>query len=67
MKKFIGDLGVVPSMKDPLEIFCDNEGAIALAKEHVGPGNALQYWVIFRLEYSDQAESNKKQIQNKFF
>ena len=33
MKKFIEDLGVVPSIQDPLEIFCDNEGAIALAKE----------------------------------
>ena len=33
MKKFIGDLGVVPSIQDPLEVFCDNEGAIALAKE----------------------------------
>ena len=33
MKKFIEELGVVPSIQDPLEIFCDNEGAIALAKE----------------------------------
>jgi hypothetical protein len=33
MKKFIDELGVVPSIQDPLEIFCDNEGAIALAKE----------------------------------
>ena len=33
MKKFIEDLGVVPSIQDPLEVFCDNEGAIALAKE----------------------------------
>ncbi|KAL4590248.1 hypothetical protein LXL04_003174 [Taraxacum kok-saghyz] len=33
MKKFIEDLGVVRSIQDPLEVFCDNEGAIALAKE----------------------------------
>ena len=33
MKKFIQDLGVVPSITDPIEIFCDNEGAVALAKE----------------------------------
>ncbi|KAJ9557236.1 hypothetical protein OSB04_011850 [Centaurea solstitialis] len=33
MKKFIGDLGVVPSVQDPIEIFCDNEGAVILAKE----------------------------------
>ncbi|KAL4590404.1 hypothetical protein LXL04_003333 [Taraxacum kok-saghyz] len=33
IKNFIGDLGVVPSNKDPIEIFCDNEGAVALTKE----------------------------------
>ncbi|TLX69409.1 Ty1/Copia family ribonuclease HI [Labilibacter sediminis] len=33
MQNFIGDLGVVPNIKDPVEIFCDNEGAVALTKE----------------------------------
>jgi hypothetical protein len=33
MRNFITDLGVVPSALDPLEILCDNTGAIALAKE----------------------------------
>ncbi|KAJ0467877.1 putative RNA-directed DNA polymerase [Helianthus annuus] len=33
MKKFITDLDVVPSIKKPIEIFCDNTGAIAQAKE----------------------------------
>ena len=33
IRKFIRDLGVVPSISDPIEIFCDNEGAVALAKE----------------------------------
>ena len=33
MKKFIEDLGVVSTIKDPIEIFCDNEGAVALAKD----------------------------------
>src|ERR1044071_1945217 len=33
MKKFIGDLDVMPSIKKPIEILCDNTGAIALAKE----------------------------------
>ena len=33
MKKFIKYLGVVPFIQDPLEIFCDNKGTIALAKE----------------------------------
>ena len=27
LKKFIGDLGVVPTIKEPMEIFCDNESA----------------------------------------
>ena len=33
LKNFIGDLGVVPTIKEPMEIFCDNEGAVALTKE----------------------------------
>ena len=33
LKNFIGDLGVVLVIKEPMEIFCDNEGAVALTKE----------------------------------
>src|SRR6266536_5978271 len=33
MKEFISDLGVIPSAAGPLKIFCDNTGAISLAKE----------------------------------
>ena len=33
MKKFITDLKVVPSIEKPIEIYCDNSGAIAQAKE----------------------------------
>ena len=33
MKEFISDLGVIPSASCPMKIFCDNTGAIALAKE----------------------------------
>ena len=32
-KKFIEDLGVVPSIAKPIEIFCGNNGVIAQAKE----------------------------------
>ena len=32
-KKFITDLGFVSTIQEPLEIFCDNEGAIAQIKE----------------------------------
>ena len=33
IKKFITGLRVVPSILDPLELLCDNNGAIAQAKE----------------------------------
>ena len=33
IKEFISDLGVIPSASDPMKTFCDNTGAIALAKE----------------------------------
>src|SRR3954454_11984294 len=33
MKEFITELGVVPSVQKPMEIYCDNNGAIAQAKE----------------------------------
>ncbi|GJS57613.1 retrotransposon protein, putative, ty1-copia subclass [Tanacetum coccineum] len=33
MKNFIGDLGVVPTVQDPIEIFCDNKSAVTLTKE----------------------------------
>ena len=33
MKEFISNLCVIPSASGPMKIFCDNTGAIALAKE----------------------------------
>ncbi len=33
IKKFTIELGVVPSIADPIELYCDNNGAIAQAKE----------------------------------
>ena len=33
IRKFITRLGVVPSILDPIELHCDNNGAIAQAKE----------------------------------
>ncbi|GJW09800.1 hypothetical protein Tco_1575627 [Tanacetum coccineum] len=33
MKNFIRDLGVVPTIQDPIEIFCHNESVVALTKE----------------------------------
>ena len=33
MKKFTTELGVVPSCVDPITLYCDNNGAIAQARE----------------------------------
>ena len=33
MKEFITDQGVIPNVSGPMNLFCDNTGAIALAKE----------------------------------
>ena len=33
MKDFVTELGVVPSVLGPMKIYCDNNGAIAQAKE----------------------------------
>ena len=33
MKELISSLGLIPSASGPMKIFCDNTGAIALAKE----------------------------------
>ena len=33
IKKFVNKLGVVPSIADPVHLHCDNNGAIAQAKE----------------------------------
>ena len=32
-KNFIGDLGVVRTIQQPVELFCDNEGAFTFTKE----------------------------------
>ncbi|GJR60718.1 retrotransposon protein, putative, ty1-copia subclass [Tanacetum coccineum] len=33
MKNFIRDLGVIPTVQDPIEILCDNKSAVTLTKE----------------------------------
>ena len=33
IKKFLEEIGVVPSALDPVEIYCDNSGVMAQAKE----------------------------------
>ena len=33
IKKFITRLGIVPSISDPVDLYCDNNGAITQTKE----------------------------------
>jgi hypothetical protein len=33
IKNFVSELGVVPSASSPMDLYCDNSGAIAQAKE----------------------------------
>ena len=33
MRKFIDELGVVPTIANPIDLYCDNNWAIALDKE----------------------------------
>jgi len=33
IRNFLIDLGVVPGSSNPLDVYCDNNGAIAQAKE----------------------------------
>ena len=35
IKKFITDLEVVPNITNPVDVYCDNNGAIAQAKEPI--------------------------------
>ncbi|GKC66127.1 hypothetical protein Tco_1098725 [Tanacetum coccineum] len=34
IQKFIYGLGVVPTIEEPISMYCDNTGAIAIAKDH---------------------------------
>nr|GFB39077.1 hypothetical protein [Tanacetum cinerariifolium] len=33
VRKFISELGVVPTIEEPISMYCDNTGAIAIANE----------------------------------
>ncbi|GJY97151.1 hypothetical protein Tco_0514061 [Tanacetum coccineum] len=34
IRKFISRLGVVPTIEEPINMYCDNTGAITIAKNH---------------------------------
>ncbi|KAK8609033.1 hypothetical protein V6N13_025340 [Hibiscus sabdariffa] len=51
IKKFISELGVVPSILDAVGLYCDNNGAIAQAKEprsHHGPKHTFKFFYLIR-------------------
>ena len=51
IRKFITELGVVPSIADPIELYCDNNGAIAQAKEprsYQRTKHILRYFYLIR-------------------
>ncbi|GJV98248.1 hypothetical protein Tco_1553500 [Tanacetum coccineum] len=45
MKKFIKELGVVPSIENPMKVYCNNSSIVLLANEcitHIGSGHILR-------------------------
>ena len=51
IKKFIARLGVIPSISNPVNLYCDNNGAIAQAKEprsHQRSKHILRHYHLIR-------------------
>ena len=46
--KFIAELGVVPSIVDPIPLYCDNNGSIAQAKEPRSHQHVLRKYHLIR-------------------
>jgi hypothetical protein len=44
IKNFISELGVVPSVSSPMDLYCDNSGAISQAKEPRAHKRANMYY-----------------------
>nr|GFC63345.1 putative retrotransposon protein [Tanacetum cinerariifolium] len=59
IRKFISGLGVVPTIEEPINMYCDNTGAIAIAKDHgvtkgVRHFRAKVYYLRKTIEMSDE-------------
>ena len=51
IRKFVSELGVLPSAPNPLDLYCDNNGATAQAKEprsHPKSKHILQHYHLIR-------------------
>ena len=57
IKKFITRLGIIPSISDPVELYCDNNGAIAQAKEPRSHQRSKHILSIISLERSFREET----------
>jgi hypothetical protein len=60
IKKFMIELGVVPSVLGPMKIYCDNNGAFAQAmkpRSHEKNKHILQKYHLIR-EYVEEVKSN---------
>ena len=60
IRKFISELGVVPSASSPMDLYCDNSGAIAQANEprsHQKSKHILQHYHLIR-EIIDRGDVN---------
>ena len=54
IKKFVSELGVVPSASSPMDLYCDNSGAIAQAKEprsHQSPSTYYSTISLSKISY----------------
>ncbi|GJX52596.1 hypothetical protein Tco_0280965 [Tanacetum coccineum] len=58
MKNFIGDLGVVQTVQDPIEIFCDNKSAVALTKEPKDHGKSKHIEIKYHFVQSKVEEGH---------
>ena len=67
LHKFIGELGVAPSLKHPVPLYCDSTGAIAQAKEpraHQRTKHILRCYHLVR-EIVDQGDIELLKIDGK--
>ena len=64
IKKFVIELGVVPSAEGPMEIYCDNNGAIAQAREPRSHHNSKRIQRKFHLirEFVERGEIKMSKI-----
>ncbi|GKD23440.1 hypothetical protein Tco_1225143 [Tanacetum coccineum] len=61
IRKFVGDLGVMPSIKEPINMYCDNSAAIIFANDSGVMKGARHF--LWRYHYvREQVESGEIKI-----